>query len=337
MKWRFLFKLLTHLILFTFLMFSAFHYKISLYLLYQAKGQFLILANTESFYDFKKKHHLSPQQKSNLELIEKIKTYSVDSLGFTPTKNYTSIYDQGAKPLLWLITACEPFRFKAYHWYFPIVGNVSYKGFFKKELAQTEYNYLLEKGYDVELRTVSAWSTLGWFNDPVFSGMLDRPKGSLCHLIFHELFHATYYAPGTVNFNENLAEFIAHKATLRFLKKDSIALNNYLQEQQDSEWINQYMLQNKQGLSSYYEQIKNRPDRNHLKQARLKNIADSLSLLPLKNKKRIAKRGEEILRFKNAYFVGFMQYSSLQDSLEEVFNKIYRANIEKLVQDLKLN
>ncbi len=318
-------------------MFSAFQYKISLYLLYQAKGQFLILANTESFSDFKKNHHLSPQQKSNLELIEKIKTYSVDSLGFTPTKNYTSIYDQGAKPLLWLITACEPFKFKAYHWYFPIVGNVSYKGFFKKELAQTEYNYLLEKGYDVELRTVSAWSTLGWFNDPVFSGMLDRPKGSLCHLIFHELFHATYYAPGTVNFNENLAEFIAHKATLRFLKKDSIALNNYLNEQVDSEWINQYMLQNKQRLSSYYEQIKNRPDRNLLKQARLKNIADSVSLLPLKNKKRIAKRGEEILRFKNAYFVGFMQYSSLQDSLEEVFNKIYRANIEKLVQDLKLN
>lgn len=337
MKRRILFKLLTHLILFTFLMFGAIHFKTCLYLLYQAKGQFFILANTQPFSDFEKTHDLSPQQKSNLELIEKIKNYSVDSLGFTPTKNYTSIYDQGGKPLLWLITACEPFKLTPYHWHFPIVGNVSYKGFFKKELAQIEYKSLIGMGYDVELRTVSAWSTLGWFNDPVFSGMLDRPKGTLCNLIFHELFHATYYAPGTVNFNENLAEFIAHKATLRFLKEDSISLRNYLQEQEDSKLINQYMLLNVQRLNNYYQQIATNPDRDLLKQKLLKNIADSLALLPLKNKKRVAKRKEEILTFKNASFVGFMQYSSLQDSLEEVFNKIYRADIEKLVQDLKLN
>ena len=198
----------------------ALNYQTSIYLIYQGKGQLSILLNTQSIATYKEETTLSQQENDNILFIEKIKTYSIDSLGYLPTKNFTTIYNQKHAPVLWVITACKPYELAAYEWQFPLVGTVSYKGFFKEELALKEYNHLIANGYDVDLRSVSAWSTLGWFNDPLLSSMLNRSKGGLCNLLFHELFHATYYAPNAVNFNENIASFIAHKATSQFLKND---------------------------------------------------------------------------------------------------------------------
>src|SRR6185369_16149701 len=103
-----------------------------------------------------------------------IRKYTIDSLGYAPTNNFTCIYDQKNAVTLWVVTACGPFDLKPYEWDFPIVGRVSYKGFFKKNLAETEFNLFMSSGYDVDLRGVSAWSTLGWFSDPLLSSMLKR-------------------------------------------------------------------------------------------------------------------------------------------------------------------
>src|SRR5690606_34719233 len=107
------------------------------------------------------------------------------------------------------------------------------KGFFDKHLASAEVLDLKNKGYDVDVSPVTAYSSLGWFADPLFSGMLQRSKGRFCNLIFHELFHGTLYLPGSVNLNENLASFVAHKATIRFLARDSAELALYLRQQQE--------------------------------------------------------------------------------------------------------
>ncbi|HOZ88166.1 MAG TPA: aminopeptidase, partial [Bacteroidia bacterium] len=225
------------LLAYCFLVFSIFciaHYRVSVYLLQQAAGQLHVLFNTTPIDEFKKRARLPEQESENLALVEQIKNFSVDNLGFSPTKNFTSVYDQRQSPVLWVITASEPYGFSAFQWQFPVVGEVSYKGFFKKQLAEKEYHHLRSLGYDVDLRNVSAWSTLGWFNDPLLSSMLQRKKGSLCNLLFHELFHATYYAPGSVDLNENLANFVAHKATLLFLRNDTAACRTYLQAHSDN-------------------------------------------------------------------------------------------------------
>jgi len=323
--------------LFVFLGIAALNYNTSVYLIYQAKGQLSLLWNTGSFEDFEHRNTLTRKQKNNITLIKEIKSYSVDSLGYKPTKNFTTIYDQKDAPVLWVITACEPYGLTPFKWSFPIVGEVSYKGFFKKELAKFEYDHLSALGYDVDCRSVSAWSTLGWFNDPVLSSMLKRNKGSLCNLLFHELFHATYYAANSVDFNENIANFVAHKATLRFLRNDPVALSEYLAGYRDQNLFNRYMLRCIDRLKKYYPEIKKKADVSLLKLKLMFQIADSLEQLPLIDKKRYLSRKEEILKSKNAYFVGFVQYDSMQDSLEEVFNKIYKGNIEKMVQDLRLN
>lgn len=313
------------------------HYPTGIYLLSQAKGQLSVLSGTVPLAEFRRTGTLDAREAENLELVEKIRRYSVDSLDYLPTDNFTSIYDQGHAPLLWVITACEPYAFKPYNWVFPLVGRVSYKGFFNRASAEKEYRHLAALGYDADLRSVSAWSTLGWFSDPLLSRMLSRSKAGLCNLLFHELFHATYYAPSSVDLNENLANFIADKATLRFLKQDTAELRSYRESQADELVFNSYMLRKKQYLEAFYQTIAQAPDPLALKLKALAQIADSVGLLPLKHPARFSRRAADIAKFKNAYFVDFQQYESMQDSLESIFNKIYRGDLKKLVQDLKLN
>lgn len=311
------------------------NYKTSIYIIEQAKGQLHVLLNTQSISAYKKNNSLTKQEKNNLLLIEQIKAYSIDSLGYLPTKNFTAIYDQKNAPVLWVITACEPYALNTYEWKFPVVGKVSYKGFFKKELALKEYNHFISMGYDVDLRSVSAWSTLGWFNDPLLSSMLHRSKGSLCNLLFHELFHATYYAPNCVNFNENIASFIAHKATIQFLKNDSTALKNYLNNYSDNAVYTRYMIRRANFLRTFYPTIAMQKNKQVLKFKALYHIADSINYLPFNDKQKFLSKNEDIFSYKNAYFVDFEQYDSMQDSLDVVFNKIYKGSLKKLVQDLK--
>jgi predicted aminopeptidase len=306
-----------------------------MYLIRQGRGQLSILINTQSIDQYSKSKPLSQKEKENILLVEKIKSYSIDSLAYLPTKNFTSVYDQNKSPVLWVITACLPYELKAYEWSFPVVGKVSYKGFFREELAVKEYNHLKVLGYDVDMRSVSAWSTLGWFNDPLLSSMLNRSKGSLCNLLFHELFHATYYAPSSVNFNENIASFVAHQATIQFLKNDTVALNEYLTNFSDNAVFTRYMIRQANFLRSYYPSIINNSKKELLKLKALYEIADSINYLPLKNKDKFLGKKEDVLNYKNAYFVDFEQYDSMQDSLNVIFNKIYKGNLEKLVRDLR--
>lgn len=272
---------------------------------------------------------------AQLELVERVKKYSVDSLDYKATNNFTTVYDQKNSPSLWVITVCESYSLKPYEWKFPVIGKVSYKGFFKKELARAAVNHFKSLGYDVSLRSVSAWSTLGWLSDPILTNNLNRKKGSLCNLFFHELFHATYYARSSVNFNENIASFIAHKATIKFLQHDGAALDEYLKAEADNNVFSDFMLGQKKWLESYYSGIQTCPAKSILKQKALLQIAERLKNIKKLDSTRYQARRQRILTEKNAYFIDFVQYDSMQDSLEEVFNKFYKGDLKKMVRDLR--
>lgn len=330
-------KITWNLFLWAFLFFCSCFHETTTYLFHQSYGQIYILMHTQSFEDYAGKNVISTKQKQSLDLILEIKKYSVDSLNYKPTKNFTTIYNQNNAPVLWAITASSKYKIEPYYWKFPIVGNVSYKGFFDKRKANAAKNKLVSIGYDVDLRSVSAWSTLGWFSDPVLSSMLNRSKGQLCNLIFHELFHATYYAESSVDFNENLASFVAHKATQKFLRKDTIELQKYLDSYSDNKIIDAHVKFELTELNRFYDSISgfNEREKYILKLQKLTKISRSFNDLQLKDSKRIKMVQNNILEFKNAWFVDFGQYNSLQDSLEGVFNKIYQSDLAKMVQSLK--
>lgn len=314
---------------------AAVNAKLSIYLIAQAKGQLLVLANTVSKDKFIQTHQLSSHQLANLKLVEEIKQFSVKNLGYKPSSSYNNVLDQKVGTTLWVITASKPYAMEAYEWNFPLLGKLSYKGYFDKALAIAELSNLKAKMFDVELSPVSAWSTLGWTKDPILSNTLNYSTGSFCELIFHELFHSTFYASNQLNLNENLANFIAHKATMVFLKNDTLNLNTYLREHADRKTVSKYMLAQRTYLSDYYQKIESKPNRYILKHAAIRKIVSGMKHLPLYNPKKFKKSESAILLSKNAYFVGFTQYQSLQDSLEFVFNKIYRGNIKNMVCDLK--
>src|SRR6202044_894608 len=111
-------------------------------------------------------------------------------------------------------------RFHPKTWWFPIVGRVPYLGWFDRDAAHDFADELREEGWGAGVGAPEAYSTLGWFDDPVLSTMLsdgDEALGELVNVVLHESVHATLYVDGQTRFNESLAEFAAGKLTLTYL------------------------------------------------------------------------------------------------------------------------
>lgn len=115
------------------------------------------------------------------------------------------------------VSACEALAFQPVRWWFPIVGTVPYLGYFDEASARHQADELRALGLDVHVRTAGAWSTLGWFKDPLLPSMADWDEARLANTLLHELTHATVWIPGSVAFNESLANFVGDEASLRYL------------------------------------------------------------------------------------------------------------------------
>ncbi len=311
--------------------------ELALYLAKISYGQVNILLNTEKIATLLKEDKFNKEDKQKILWVEEIKKYSVDSLGYKPTHNFTTYFNQHNQPILWIVTACKPFAFEAYEWDFPIVGHVSYKGFFNKSAAEKERFKLYRQGYDADISEVSAWSTLGWLPDPVLSSMLSKSKGRMANLFFHELFHATYYAPSSVDVNENLANFIARKATLKFLQDDTAELNKFLNTMQDDSTYNTFIFKGYERLKKMYAQSADKDNNFRLaeKEKTLAAIYRESFDVKLHYPKRYKEYNKQILFAKNSFFIDAHRYDGLSDSLNEVFNKKYGGNLKKMITDLK--
>ena len=333
MKLRLFFSLIT-ISCFIWLMLYA---ELALYLVKVSYGQVNLLLNTEKVSEVLKSDKTSKEEKQKILLIEEIKKYSVDSLGYKPTNNFTTYFNQHGKPILWIVTACKPFSFEAYEWKFPIVGKVSYKGFFNRNGAQKEYLKIYAQGYDADISEVSAWSTLGWLPDPVLSSMLVKSKGRMANLFFHELFHATYYAPSSVDVNENLANFIARKATLKFLQNDTAELSKFLKTMQDDSIYSTFLFKGYETLKVLYSSIEklDEPQRLQKKEIALAEIYAASFHLKLNYPDRFKNYSKQILIYKNSFFLDAHRYDGLSDSLNLIFNKKYGGNLKNMIEDLK--
>ena len=183
----------------------------------QARGQLRILWNTKPVADVLADPAFPDSLKQNIRLISEIKRFAIDSLGLDKSGSYESFYDQQGKPILWVVTGAEPYRLVARQWHFPVIGTFSYKGFFEKDRADSTVSMLQKEGFDTRVGEVSAWSTLGFLDDPILSSFLDRPVGGLAELIIHELTHGTLFIKDNLDYNENLADFVGEYGALRFV------------------------------------------------------------------------------------------------------------------------
>jgi predicted aminopeptidase len=140
--------------------------------------------------------------------------------GLRPTSSYRKFVDLHRPAVVWAVSACPELSLQAHVWRFPIAGSVPYLGWFDRRAADEFGAGLREEGFDVEVRPVPAYSTLGWFDDPVLSSMLSPGNEGLAYLVdtvLHESVHATLYVAGQSSFNEGLASFAAARLSKLYL------------------------------------------------------------------------------------------------------------------------
>ena len=227
------------------------------YLYQLAKGQAALLWKAESIDKVLKEGTLSPDQRAKLELVQAIRAFAQREIGLNTSKNYTTYVDIGRGPVSWNLVVCPKDRLEPLEWSYPIVGAVPYRGYFDRAKAEEARDRYVVEGYDTYLRPVSAYSTLGWFSDPVLSSMLRYSEGDLADLIIHELTHATVWIEGDVTFNESLASFVGETGALMWLQRkygaDSEAVYRVLAERVDGVVFRKFMRDIASRLDSLYQ------------------------------------------------------------------------------------
>ncbi|MBW3572559.1 MAG: aminopeptidase, partial [Gemmatimonadetes bacterium] len=136
------------------------------------------------------------ETRDKLLLVLQARQFAADSLGLNAGNSYTLFSRVDSDTLVMVLSAAHKDRFKPHTWWFPVVGRVPYKGFFELDDALRAERRLQAQGYDTYLRPSAAFSTLGWFNDPLLSTLLRYDRVSLANTVIHEIFHNTFYAPG---------------------------------------------------------------------------------------------------------------------------------------------
>ena len=163
--------------------------------------------------------NLPPETRNFLEQVKEIKLFAVRELGLAENDNYTKYVDLDRDYLAVVVSATEKDSFKRHEWWFPVVGKVPYKGFFQEEGAREEAEDLKRQDLDVWVRKVDAFSTLGYFTDPLYSYMKRYSDFRLADLLIHEQTHATVYLSGESQFNEEFANFVGQEGARYYLGK----------------------------------------------------------------------------------------------------------------------
>jgi predicted aminopeptidase len=198
-----------------------------------ARGQLKILTSRQSIPDLLADAGIDASLKQKLRLAVSIKQFAVTELGLPLTENFDSYVDLKRDHVVWNVFATPEFSLSPVNWCYPIAGCVSYRGYFEETKAQRYAKRLEQDGLDVYTGGVDAYSTLGWFNDPLLSTVINRADYRLAGLIFHELAHQVVYLKGDTTFNESFATAVEREGIKRWLQSiDRIELLSSAEQDQ---------------------------------------------------------------------------------------------------------
>ncbi len=200
------------------LLFTATGCRLS-YVLHAVAGQARLINNSIPVEEALKADSMGHDERERLRLVAQVKAFGENELGLKETKNYQTVYLKSRQPPIYVVAASPKDRLIRKTWWFPIVGRMPSLGFFDKEKATVEKERLLEKDLDVIMGVADAYSTLGWFQDPVTLNLLEGPTVDLVETILHEMTHTTLYLKGEGEFNEGLALLVGKVGALQFLEK----------------------------------------------------------------------------------------------------------------------
>lgn len=157
--------------------------------------------------------------RSRLETAQRLREFSVSALALPDNDSYRKYADLGRPFVVWNVVATPEFSLAPHQWCFPIAGCVTYRGYYAQADAEREAASLKDRGHDVQVGGVAAYSTLGWLDDPLLSTFIGYPDVELGRLIFHELAHQVVYVKGDTIFNESFATAVEQLGLERWLDR----------------------------------------------------------------------------------------------------------------------
>jgi predicted aminopeptidase len=284
------------------------------YLWQAGRGQLAILNRARPLEEVIRDETTPPRIRRLLEEVPKVKSFG-ERFGMKPTRNYETYVKLDRDAAVYVVSACAPLKFEPKEWKFPIVGGFPYLGWYSRENAEKYAESLRAEGLDVDLRGAGAYSTLGWFRDPILSTMI-RPGegalGDLVEVVLHESLHATVYVNHQAFFNESLASFVSEGLTPIYLEetrgKDSPESKKY---SEDLEWQKKFYSR----MHSAYSEL------------------DSLYRSPSSDSEKLEKKAEILEKLRsdlkwragrslnNATLLGYREYGGNRDVFARLFEK----------------
>ena len=203
------------------------------------------------------------------------------TLGLEVDGQYTSYLPWPGDRILTNLVVAEPGQIEARPFRFPLIGAVPYKGFFDRAWAESEANRFRDRGLDVCLVPVSAYSTLGFFDDPVSDPMLASQDGRLVETVLHELVHATVFLEGRPNFNEGAASFIGQEASVLFFAGDLENANRRRQEVLEARTLARLQMAFRAEIGVIYDETSEETTRSRLREEAENRAREQLRSLAL--------------------------------------------------------
>jgi predicted aminopeptidase len=193
------------------------------YYLHAVSGQVELLNKRRPVEEVLSDPATTPQTRQQLELVRRLRDFASRELGLPDNRSYRTYADLERPFVLWNVFAAPELSLEPKQWCFVIAGCVAYRGYFAHDKAEKFAANLKQDGYDIYVGGVPAYSTLGWFNDPVLNTFIHRSEADLAGLLFHELAHQVVYAGGDGAFNESFATVVELEGVKRWFERHDTA------------------------------------------------------------------------------------------------------------------
>lgn len=315
-------------------------------------GHLKMMHARQDIADILASDNVDSELRGKLELAQQIRSFASSDLGLPDNDSYKSYVATGKDSVTWNVVAADEFSVKAKTWCFPVAGCVSYKGFFDKADALRLEAELRDEGMDTTVNGATAYSTLGWFDDPLLDTMLKGHKVRLAGLIFHELAHQKLYIKGDSDFNEAYASFVEQTGVRAWLRATDVAyrLDDYSALLRRGEQFSGLLMSTREQLmQSYADESLSDAEKRHTKEAVFSQMQTNYALLKVEWNDYAGYDRWFSRKLNNARMVASSTYRRWVPAFATIFrendndlNKFYReveklAKLEKAERDVLLS